>query len=127
MKNNTIHVFNKRDPTVAWSCLSSGSSCLPQLLIGLDIDHMNVDHRKKPIGLIKGRTRHLTMYVSNVTSLDIQENTTRLKLDGRDQIVSENLVQRHNIDWDSWILPTWVHIINGEPKLRRSIYHNLKI
>ena len=45
----------------------------------MDIEHMNADHRQNPIGLIKGRTMHITMYLLNVTSLDIQANTVGLK------------------------------------------------
>ena len=45
----------------------------------MDIKHMNVALRQNPTRLIKGKTIHLTKYVSNVLSLDIQENTAKLK------------------------------------------------
>ena len=38
----------------------------------MNIVHMNTDHRQGPIGLTKAIIMHLTMYVPNVTSLDIQ-------------------------------------------------------
>lgn len=45
----------------------------------MGIEHMNADHRENPSGLIKGKTMHLTMYVPNLISLDIEENFAELK------------------------------------------------
>ena len=99
----------------------------------MDIEHMTIGQIQCPIGLTKGIIMHLTMYVPNVTSMDIQAKTVGPKHQHQTIIPQrkrksghwtnkegdESNMEEKDRRWKQWDKWSWDHPIQW----RRWSYH----